>query len=1589
MADGTVDNLNIQLSADANRAVKSLNSLANTLNKVNKSFTGLSVKNVGAFSSNVNKLATSLRSLNGIKISAPNISGLSKELNSISKIDFSKLNSAGKPIRELAIALGSMKGLGDVSVPKIEAKNINSVVNAVNKLKDVDSGNLPNVADGLGKVSISLQKLSTLQFSDSGLNKTINAIKRLLDVNLSNFNPDSFQKITNSISVLGNMPDVSSGVNRFVSSLSRLANAGEKTGQSASSILKLGEQTKLAAKQLQSVGTINDDVNLFVQSIARLASAGNKTGQTASGLSSLAKETMDFFNVMKNAPKISENTVRMTQALAQLASAGGRVNTATKTITSAFSKLSSVAGKTLNVIKSAGSGIASALQRIGNSGGGINKVQFGLSNLLKTAVGFRVGQGLLDFGKSMFTIGSDITEVENVVNVAFGGMADKAYEFAQTAKEQFGLSELSALKYSGTMMAILNSSGVDQSAAAEMSTTLTGLAGDLASFYNIAQDDAWSKIMSAMAGEVEPMRRLGVSMTVANMEAYALSQGIDKSWQSMTQAEQAMLRYNYMMDATAQQQGDFARTSGTWANQVRLLQLNIQSLAGTIGQGLIAAVLPAVKALNTLFAVLQKVANAVRDFFYVLTGYKPESSGGGIADTANDFGDAADNVSLMGGAGKDAAKGMDKASKSAKKLKNNMNTLGIDELNIISPDTKSDTGGSGGSGGGGAGGGGLDTGGLTGESIFDALGKSDPETPVNEWARRLREAWKNQDWNKLGEEIAWGINTALQKVYDAISWENVGPKITPAINAFTQTFNSMVDNINWTLMGQTIGAGVNTLVNSLNLLIEGISFKSIGEGISKALRGAISEIQWTNLGNLIGNFFMIAWRTLNGFITDMSQTDMAGLTGFERVGAAIGSAISGIFDKIKFKKIGKILATAINGIFDGIRALSLSIPWNDIATNVASGLNKMIHKIEWAKNGKILSNFVTKMLGAIKDSAGQVDWAAFGKGVGDFLGAIDWVTIFSDVATIIYDAASGMISGLFDSDSGTVFKLITTFFVASKLAGIGLKFGNAMSEAMTGNSIKTNILKKVGTWFGDNVISKIFPEISISSIASSVGTWITGTFAPAIASAFSAVAGVLFSPIGIAVVGAIIGGFLIFKNWDKITEFAGNVKDKVVGALSDAGEWLKEKGSALIDGLKSGIESAKEGLGTAVSKIGTFVKEKAGDAGEWLKQKGSDIVTGIKNGYEAVKNSEFLDKVGKLKDEAFNKIGDIKEKVTTKGKNIIDGLKNGYQSIKESEFLSKISTIKDETFKKIGTMKEKITQKGKDVINGLKNGYSQIKESGFLNFVKNIKDETFSSIGNILKTIVPKGKDIIQGLKDGLDDKWPGLSSALSKLPEKIKNAIGSLKEIGKKIMQGLADGIASIDIKLPHITWDWKTIGAGDLSIKIPTNFGVKWYARGGLFDDPSIIGVGEAGREAVLPLENPRTMRMIAKSILNNMPSGGLGMTAQNLSKAVESGALSGMSRALTNASIINHTDVYQRKDALSDRVYVGSPVFTDDSVNVSGGRTLEQDARTDYILQQILETSQKILAKDTSVKLDGKRTDTLLSRAKHNSGYSFVTT
>ena len=192
-------------------------------------------------------------------------------------------------------------------------------------------------------------------------------------------------------------------------------------------------------------------------------------------------------------------------------------------------------------------------------------------------------------GVASVKLASDLTEVQNVVDVTFGKNknADTINAWAKNAASAFGLSELQAKKFNGTMGAMLKSMGLSDDAVLDMSTSMTGLAGDFASFYNLPIEEAFQKIRSGISGETEPLKELGINMSVANLEAYALSQGIDKSYNSMTQAEQAALRYNFLMAASADAQGDFARTNDSLANQLRIAQLEVQNLGGAIGMSLL------------------------------------------------------------------------------------------------------------------------------------------------------------------------------------------------------------------------------------------------------------------------------------------------------------------------------------------------------------------------------------------------------------------------------------------------------------------------------------------------------------------------------------------------------------------------------------------------------------------------------------------------------------------------------------------------------------------------------------------------------------------------------------------------------------------------------------------------------------------------------------------------------------------------------------------------------------------------------------------------------------------------------------------
>lgn len=233
--------------------------------------------------------------------------------------------------------------------------------------------------------------------------------------------------------------------------------------------------------------------------------------------------------------------------------------------------------------------------------------------LKKLVAGFsavKIGQALLNIGKDALEAASALEEVQNVVDVTFGNSASTIDRWAKNAGTQFGLTETQAKKFASTMGAMMKSSGMAGEEIVSMSTDLAGLAADMASFYNLDFDTAFQKIRSGISGETEPLKQLGINMSVANLEAYALTQGITKAFNEMSQGEQTMLRYQYLMQATADAQGDFARTSDGYANSMRKLETNITAIQTALGETFKGVVTEATNLLNGFLELLIPTDNS-------------------------------------------------------------------------------------------------------------------------------------------------------------------------------------------------------------------------------------------------------------------------------------------------------------------------------------------------------------------------------------------------------------------------------------------------------------------------------------------------------------------------------------------------------------------------------------------------------------------------------------------------------------------------------------------------------------------------------------------------------------------------------------------------------------------------------------------------------------------------------------------------------------------------------------------------------------------------------------------------------------------
>lgn len=239
----------------------------------------------------------------------------------------------------------------------------------------------------------------------------------------------------------------------------------------------------------------------------------------------------------------------------------------------------------LTLVDKFSSPLKNATQGIGgfqNEAEKANKHISGMASILKTVGGVIAGIGIADFAKESVMMASDLVEAQNVVDTTFKESAKTITSWSENALNAYGLNKLQAEKMTGVMGSLFKASGITGDSMIKMSEGITGLSGDMSSFLNIPIDEMFDKLKSGLAGQSMPLKSVGIDMSETNLEAYALSEGIKKSWKEMSQAEKVTLRYDYLMKVTKDHQGDFAKTSQTFANQLRFAKTNVQQLGASI-----------------------------------------------------------------------------------------------------------------------------------------------------------------------------------------------------------------------------------------------------------------------------------------------------------------------------------------------------------------------------------------------------------------------------------------------------------------------------------------------------------------------------------------------------------------------------------------------------------------------------------------------------------------------------------------------------------------------------------------------------------------------------------------------------------------------------------------------------------------------------------------------------------------------------------------------------------------------------------------------------------------------------------------------
>lgn len=1242
------------------------------------------------------------------------------------------------------------------------------------------------------------------------------------------------------------------------------------------------QQSKSSQPATENSQSSGDPFGLGTKSSTGIFESGkvaNTLGRVKEKLQSIVEPAQEVNEKVQKIVQIIPKIGSVASEASQLARKGfSMIASAAKTAYAGIRKVSGIAAA---LIQKFSTGIpvigrlSSALSNLGRQGnqstGGIDNLKDSLNRLKGVIAGVLSVAAIVSFGKECLELGSDLAEVQNVVDVTFPNMSAKVDEFAKNAATQFGLSETMAKNFTGTFGSMAEAFGFSEQQALAMSTSLTGLAGDVASFYNLSQDEAYTKLKSVFTGETESLKDLGVVMTQTALDSYALANGYGKVTTKMTEAEKVSLRYAFVQEQLKNATGDFARTSDSWANQVRILNLQFDSLKATIGQGLINLFTPVIKVINSVIGRLSTLANAFKSFTELITGSKSqEGSGiGGIASDAasvagglNDAASAADKLSSATSAAGNAAT---KAAKQA------LGLLAFDEINKLTESTSS------GSGSGSGTGSGTDTGGFSGDSVdYGNLAESTAETnalgkAMADAIQVFKDAWDTkgqlvmESWENALDSVkslAADVGATLLEVWnDGSGYQycenilDIVKDLGDAVDTFAEQFKDAWDDDN------TGYNYIESIFDKWNDLLELI--QEIGESITSVWgNGTGSDIlkNWlktcTNINNTVGNIakqFKDAWTEANtgtniiqnicDIVKDLSKhannisesfekwsskLDFSSLLkSIEKISEAAGliaddcgEGLEWFFESV-LQPIGKwSLEEGAPAAFDTITSfLKLC---DRVLDTVGPQLKEMYDNF-FAPMASFAADRAIDFMSMLQDLMNNIDedQVVEIESLGLSILGFKVIQKASELSTLAISAVKGALGTL----------TLTNLEVSLDLASIRLPATGVLNVSM----LLEPLISGIDTFLTENLPSGITDALggalagmSIGGIVGSIGGPL-GTAGGAIAGAiigaianvfingditFDDVVSNLFTGLGGAITGTALGFFIA----GPVGAIVGSIVGGISGTIVENWDEIKKTGGSIADGVLKGITDCFTDIGTWIDEhiVTPFVdgvKELFGihSPSTVMAEIGGYLIEGLLNGILApFKNIESWIKKNIINPfvESFNKLFGSAD---TSEQNVTIGVglkKNGWSTI--SKWIGSIPVLSQ--LIKLG-----------------KSGWSKVS----------------SWIGKI--------PVLSQGLKLAKSG-WKTISNWIGKVPT-LSTGVKLAKKGWSTIKKWLGiDKDFSLGFKLPKIKVNWGSKTFAGFTIKYPTGFST--YATGGFPATGEMFIANEAGPEMIGKLGNKTTV-------------------------------------------------------------------------------------------------------------------------------------